>query len=71
MTEKQVTSRHLLTTHEAAGFLSLSHRTLEKMRVRGDGPAFIQLGRAIRYEECELESWINNNRKNSTSDCHD
>ena len=71
MTELTTDIPRLMSTSRAAKILCLSPRTLEKMRVRGDGPQFVQLGRAVRYEFDALLTWINSNRKNSTSDHHD
>jgi hypothetical protein len=48
---------HYLTNDEAAIFLKLSPRTLEKQRVRGDGPRFHKFGRRVVYAIADLESW--------------
>lgn len=60
----------LLTNDQTAELLSLSPRTLEKMRVSGDGPPFIKLGRlrAVRYRESDLQAWIEGRVRRSTSD---
>ena len=50
---------HYLTNDEAAVFLKLSPRTLEKQRVRGDGPRFHKFGRRVVYAIADLESWAN------------
>jgi len=45
----------MLTTHEAASYLRLSARTLERLRVAGTGPKFIRLAnRSIRYRQQDL-----------------
>ena len=38
-----------LTNNEAAAFLQLSPRTLEKQRVIGGGPRFHKFGRRVMY----------------------
>jgi excisionase family DNA binding protein len=38
-----------LTTAETARLLGVSTRTLEALRAEGQGPAFVRVGRAIRY----------------------
>lgn len=38
----------LLTTPEAAEFLRLSPRTLERLRVQGTGPKYMKAGSGIR-----------------------
>jgi hypothetical protein len=51
----------LLMEVHAAEFLSLSVRTLQAWRLRGDGPPFVQAGRAVRYRRSDLVLWINEN----------
>ena len=46
----------LLTSKEAADELKVSESFLANARMRGTGPAFIQLGRAIRYSRSALEA---------------
>ena len=46
----------VLTTQEAAAELKVSESFLAKARMRGTGPAFVQLGRAIRYSRSALET---------------
>ncbi|MCZ4343762.1 helix-turn-helix domain-containing protein [Sphingomonadaceae bacterium G21617-S1] len=57
-----------LSNEEAASFLNLSPRTLEKMRVVGGGPPFCKFGRRVAYAVGDLEAWAANRRCNSTSD---
>ncbi|MCP3732226.1 hypothetical protein M9978_17535 [Sphingomonas sp. MG17] len=49
----------LLTTKEAAIYLSLKPGTLEKMRLYDeDGPAFVTLCcSAVRYRPCDLDAY--------------
>jgi hypothetical protein len=51
----------LLMEVHAAELLNLSVRTLQAWRLRGDGPAFVRAGRAIRYRRGDLALWINEN----------
>lgn len=53
---------------EAAAFLNLSPRTLEKMRVVGGGPPFRKFGRRVFYTLPDLEEWAARRRCDSTSD---
>jgi hypothetical protein len=46
-----------LTNDEAAVFLKLSPRTLEKQRVLGTGPRFRKFGRRVVYAISDLERW--------------
>jgi len=45
-----------LTTKQAAHYLGLSPRTLEKMRAKGVGPKFHRIGRSARYLVRELDA---------------
>jgi predicted DNA-binding transcriptional regulator AlpA len=58
----------LLSQRQAAAFLCLSERTLERWRVSGTGPAFVKLGRRVAYREIDLIEWINARVRQSTSD---
>jgi excisionase family DNA binding protein len=58
----------MLTTHEAASYLRLSPRTLERLRVSGTGPKFVRLGRrSIRYPQQYLEAYLASRVVSSTS----
>jgi hypothetical protein len=61
MNPKTVDPDTLLTEAEAADFLKLSVRTLQAWRVRVAGPAFVHVGRAIRYRRRDLIAWIEAN----------
>ncbi len=58
----------LLKTEEAAKWLDVSPRTLETWRVRGGGPRFIKNGRRVAYRETDLDAWIEEQTRRSTSD---
>ena len=57
-----------LTTVEAATYVCLSRRTLEKMRTAGNGPAYRKHGRYVRYHIADLDAWSTERRTNSTSE---
>jgi hypothetical protein len=57
-----------LTNDEAAEFLRLSPRTLEKQRVIGGGPRFRKFGRRVLYAVDDLETWANARSFEMTSD---
>ena len=49
----------LLTQREAALVLSLSTRSMERMRCDGGGPKFVRISRGrIAYREEDLREWI-------------
>ena len=58
----------LLTPKEAANLLRVSLSWLAKARMRGDGPPYIQIGRAIRYSEAALLQWMRSRQRLSTSE---
>lgn len=61
-------SPRYVRTHEAAAFLSLSGRTLEKHRCTGTGPVFRKLGGRVVYAIEDLEAWAAEHARNSTAD---
>lgn len=46
-----------LNTAQAAFYVGLSQRTLEKMRITGRGPKYRKHGRFVRYHIDELDAW--------------
>jgi predicted DNA-binding transcriptional regulator AlpA len=58
----------LLTPKETAKRLKVSTSWLAKARMRGDGPPFIKVGRAIRYSEAALIQWMRGRQRLSTSE---
>ncbi len=57
-----------LNNDEAAAYLHLSPRTLEKQRVIGGGPKFRKFGRRVVYAIDDLESWASARACDTTSD---
>jgi predicted DNA-binding transcriptional regulator AlpA len=58
----------ILDTHDAAAYLRLSVSSLNKMRCTGSGPAFIRMGRSVRYRRRALDSFIDSRCATSTTD---
>lgn len=59
----------LVDTETAAEMLGLAPRTLEKWRWQGGGPPFIRVSsRCVRYATKDLDRWIEDERRASTSD---
>jgi excisionase family DNA binding protein len=46
-----------LNTAQAAHYVGLSRRTLEKFRTTGRGPAYRKHGRYVRYHIADLDTW--------------
>jgi excisionase family DNA binding protein len=57
-----------LSTAQAAFYVGLSRRTLEKMRTQGGGPKYRKHGRYVRYHIDDLDAWSTGRAKRSTSD---
>ena len=58
----------LLTPLEAAQYLNCSGSFLAKQRMRGTGPEFIRIGRAVRYSRSALDAWKAANTRVSTAE---
>ena len=57
-----------LNSRQAADYLGLSTRTLDRFRVSGDGPVFLKFGGRVRYLREDLDAWARSRRRASTSD---
>ena len=57
-----------LTNDEAAEYLRLSPRTLEKQRVIGGGPRFRKFGRRVQYAVADIDAWAADRSFETTSD---
>jgi hypothetical protein len=57
----------LLTQREAAMALRCSERTLERLRLTGNGPRYVKTTRRVLYREADLEAWVASKLKTSTS----
>jgi len=56
--------REWFTPAEAGEYLSLSTKTLENLRLQGNGPTFSRLGhRIVRYRRADLDSWLEAGRQ--------
>ena len=58
----------LFTACEAAEYLRCSVSFLAKERMKVNGPAFIRIGRAIRYSRSALEAYKTANTRVSTAE---
>lgn len=76
MTNQQITDRAAsqidtplpkLCVERAADFLGLSVSTLNKMRLNGNGPRYLKLGRRVLYDIRDLEEWTAECTRSHTS----
>jgi predicted DNA-binding transcriptional regulator AlpA len=60
----QTTAKHsssptpVLTEKYAAPYTGMSTAWLRQARIRGIGPAYIRVGRSIRYRVADLDAWV-------------
>ncbi|RAK66414.1 helix-turn-helix transcriptional regulator [Phenylobacterium kunshanense] len=62
------TPHRLLRTNEAADWLGLSGRTLEKHRTFGTGPAYRKIGGRVVYAMVDLQAWADRGARTSTTE---
>jgi len=58
----------VMTTTESANYLRLQKNTLEVWRLKGIGPKFLKLGRRVLYRRRDLETFMAERERSSTSD---
>jgi predicted DNA-binding transcriptional regulator AlpA len=63
-----ITPHRLLRTNEAAQWLGLSGRTLEKHRTYGTGPSYRKIGGRVVYALSDLQTWSDRGCRSSTSE---
>lgn len=63
-----VTPHRFLRTNEAARWLGLSGRTLEKHRTYGTGPAYKKIGGRVVYALDDLQAWADRGSRTSTTE---
>ncbi|MBV5337705.1 MAG: helix-turn-helix domain-containing protein [Deltaproteobacteria bacterium] len=51
----------LVDEKRASELVGINLTTLQFFRRRGSGPAFVKLGRLIRYRIADIEDWIDKN----------
>jgi predicted DNA-binding transcriptional regulator AlpA len=59
---------HLLHEAEVAKILSIKVSTLRRWRWAGEGPKFIKIGAAVRYDPQALKDYLAGRVRTSTSD---
>ena len=59
----------LMTEDAAASYLGgISTRTLQRWRMTGEGPDFTKIGRLVRYRATDLDTFLDNRVRTSTSE---
>lgn len=58
-----------LRTDAAAHYLGVSPSLLAKLRMRGEGPQFVKLGRrVVVYRVADLTAWLDAGQRTSTAE---
>ena len=57
-----------MNTEDAAAYLDMSASWLNKSRRKGNGPAYLKLGGAVRYQAADLDAWLNGSRRTAIYD---
>jgi hypothetical protein len=63
-----VVPEDVLNEKEAAALLRISVKGLQGWRSRGGGPKFLKLGRCVRYRRGDLQDFVLQALRTSTSD---
>lgn len=59
-------NNELIDETAVARRLACEGKTLQAWRCRGGGPAFIKVGRLVRYRPVDIEAWIESRRVANT-----
>jgi hypothetical protein len=60
--------RRRLDVTAAARYCGISVAYLNKLRVTGEGPVFIKLGRRVVYDTGDLDAWLAAGSRHSTNE---
>jgi hypothetical protein len=63
--------RLLLDPEKTAEYLAVTVATLAKWRVNGGGPPFLKLGSRVRYDQKDIDRWIDGRRYRVTGSLAD
>jgi hypothetical protein len=55
-------------TKPAANYAGYAPSTFEKLRITGKGPVYYKVGKLIIYSPHDIDAWIEQTRRRSTSD---
>ena len=57
-----------LGPEDAAEYLGLSPKTLQRMRVTGEGPAYVKVRRRVIYDRLDLDDWAAKRKRRFTGE---
>lgn len=65
-------SKVLINTEEAAALMSVNKNYLEHLRVAGNSPPYVRIGKYVRYTREDILEWVQKLQKyRSTSEYND
>ena len=53
---------------EAGAYLGLSPKTLQRMRVTGEGPRYVKVRRRVIYDRIDLDAWTAKRKRRFTGE---
>lgn len=59
--------KRLIKDVQVAARLGLNVGTLRKWRMTGQGPVFLKIGGAVRYDPCDVDRYIESAVRSATS----
>lgn len=59
-------TRRILRPSEAAPYVQLTVNYLAKLRITGNGPRFIKMGRLVGYDVADLDAWLDSLKRQRT-----
>ena len=60
-----------LGPEEAGAYLGLSPKTLQRMRVTGEGPPYVKARRRVIYDRLDLDDWTAKRKRRFTGEEND
>lgn len=58
MTQVAANARELMDEAALSAFVGVTMKTLQKWRWQRTGPAFVKMGRLIRYRRADVDAWL-------------
>lgn len=58
MTQAMADARELMDEAALADLVGVNIKTLQKWRWQRTGPAFVKIGRLVRYRRTDVEAWL-------------
>lgn len=53
---------------QVAKAIGVSKTWLDQMRLNGNGPLYVKIGRRVLYRPSDVDDWLKTHRRRSTSD---